>query len=80
LQAPFANAAAEAIAIANNDALTAAEGLFVYNTILGIPRFVHSQDLSDGGAISVLANLTNQTNPANLANFTTQDFTFSALT
>jgi serralysin len=81
LQDPFANAAAAAGAIADNDALTADEGLFVYfNTTLGISRFVHSQDLSDGGDISVLANLTNQTNPANLANFSAQDFSFSALT
>ncbi len=81
LQDPFANAAAAAQAIANNDAVTTDQGLFVYfNTTLGISRVVFSNDLSDAGAISVLANLTNQTNPANQANFTAQDFGFVTLT
>jgi serralysin len=75
LQDPFANAAAAAKAIADNNAVTADAGLFVYfNTTLGFSRVVFSQDLSDGGPISVLGNLTNQTNPANQAQFSPQDF------
>lgn len=75
LQDAFPNAAAAAKAIADNNAVTADAGLFVYfNSTLGISRVVYSQDLSDGGPISVLANLTNQTNPANQANFSAQDF------
>jgi serralysin len=81
LQDPFANAAAAAQAIANNNAITADAGVFSYfNTTLGISRVVFSNDLSDGGSISVLANLTNQTNPANQANFTAQDISFFSLT
>ncbi|WP_421659022.1 calcium-binding protein [Leptothermofonsia sp. ETS-13] len=58
---PFANAAAAAKAIADNNAITADAGVFVYfNSTLGINRLVYSTDLGDGGAISVLANLTNQ--------------------
>jgi serralysin len=75
LQDAFPNAAAAAKAIADNNAVTSDAGLFVYfNSTLGISRVVFSQDLSDGGPISVLANLTNQTNPANQANFSAQDF------
>jgi serralysin len=75
LQDPFPNAAAAAKAIADNNAVTSDAGLFVYfNSTLGISRVVFSQDLSDGGPISVLANLTNQTNPANQANFSAKDF------
>jgi serralysin len=71
----FANAAAAAKGLDNNAAVTADEGIFVYfNSTLGFARVVYSQDLSDGGPISVLANLTNITNPADLANFTQQDF------
>ncbi|MBD2020492.1 hypothetical protein H6F43_09860, partial [Leptolyngbya sp. FACHB-36] len=75
---PFAAAGAAARAIANNDNITADEGVFVYfNSTLGLTRMVYSQDLSDGGNISVLANLDNQrgaTGQANLANFTQNDF------
>ncbi|QIR36474.1 hypothetical protein HCG51_06715 [Tolypothrix sp. PCC 7910] len=72
---PFPNAAAAAKAIADNNAITSDRGLFVYfNTSLGFARVVYSQDLSDGGAISVLANLTNQTDPANLAQFSSGNF------
>ncbi|MEB3181884.1 MAG: hypothetical protein VKL59_23050 [Nostocaceae cyanobacterium] len=72
---PFPNAAAAAQAIANNNAITADAGFFVYfNTTLGFSRVVFSQDLSDGGQISVLGNLTNQTNPANQGLFSSQDF------
>jgi serralysin len=75
LQDAFPNAAAAAKAIADNNAVTSDAGLFVYfNSTLGISRVVFSQDLSDGGPISVLANLTNQTNPANQANFSAKDF------
>ncbi len=62
LENGFANAGAAAAAIAENDAITADEGLFVYfNTNLGINRLVYSNDLSDNGDISILANLTGQT-------------------
>lgn len=71
---PFANAASAA-AIAANDAITADEGFFLYfNTTLGIHRLVHSQDLGDGGNISVLANLNNQTDIAALVNYDANDF------
>lgn len=74
----FANAGAAAQAIANNNAVTADEGAFVYfNTTLGISRLAFSDDLGDGGKISVLANLRNQTNVANQANFTANDFSIS---
>jgi Ca2+-binding RTX toxin-like protein len=72
---PFPNATAAAQAIANNNAVTADAGFFVYfNTNLGFSRVVFSQDLSDGGQISVLGNLTNQTNPANQGLFSANDF------
>lgn len=75
LQDPFPNAAAAAKAIANNNAITADAGLFVYfNTTLGISRVVFSQDLGDGGPISVLANLDNLKDPAGQANFSAKDF------
>ncbi len=72
---PFPNAAAAAKAIADNNAITSDRGLFVYfNTTLGFSRVVFSQNLNDGGAISVLGNLTNQTDPANLALLSSADF------
>lgn len=67
----FANAAAAARAIADNNAITADAGVFVYfNTTLGISRLIYSADLGDGGNISALANLTNQAGAAGLANLT----------
>ncbi|MBE9008946.1 hypothetical protein IQ250_01835, partial [Pseudanabaenaceae cyanobacterium LEGE 13415] len=76
---PFPAAGAAARAIANNDKITADEGAFVYfNSTLGLTRLVYSQDLSDGGDISVLANLNNQRGDvglANLNNFSANDFT-----
>lgn len=58
---PFPAAGAAARAIANNNNITADEGVFIYfNSTLGLNRLVYSQDLSDGGNISVLANLNNQ--------------------
>ncbi|BAU10379.1 endonuclease [Leptolyngbya sp. NIES-3755] len=76
---PFPAAGAAARAIANNDKITADEGAFVYfNSTLGLTRFVYSQDLSDGGDISVLANLNNQRGDVGLANlnaFSANDFT-----
>jgi Ca2+-binding RTX toxin-like protein len=76
LQNGFANAAAAAKAIADNDAVTADAGAFVYfNTTLNISRLVHSKDLSDGGEITVLANLTNQTSVDSQNGFTSQNFT-----
>jgi serralysin len=71
----FPNAAAAAKGLDNNAAITADAGIFVYfNSTLGFARVVYSQDLSDGGPISVLGNLTNITNPADLNSFTQQDF------
>jgi Ca2+-binding RTX toxin-like protein len=78
LQDSFAAAGAAARAIANNQNIQADEGIFVYfNTTLGLTRVVYSEDLGDGGDISVLANLDNQrgsTGLANLTNFTAADF------
>jgi Ca2+-binding RTX toxin-like protein len=71
----FANAAAAAKAIADNDAVTAKEGAFLYfNTTLGISRLAYSSNLAEGGDISVLANLSNQTVAGNQANFGANDF------
>lgn len=74
----FAAAGAAAQAIANNPNVTAREGVFVYfNTQLQFSRLVYSSDLANGGAISVLANLTNQSGPtgiSNLNNFSANDF------
>jgi serralysin len=75
---PFPNAAAAAKAIADNNAITAKQGVFVYfNLNLGFSRVVYSQDLSNGGAISVVGNLTNQTNVANQGLFSAQNFQLS---
>jgi serralysin len=78
---PFANAASAAQAIAANDHITAKEGAFVYfNTTLGISRLVFSQDLANGGNISVLANLTNQAGKVGLEslnNFTASNFSLT---
>ncbi len=78
---PFVNAATAARAIADNPAITAKEGVFVYfNTTLGINRLVYSQDLANGGNISILANLTNQSGDAGIANlnsFTASDFSLT---
>jgi Ca2+-binding RTX toxin-like protein len=74
----FANAAAAARAIANNNTITAKEGVFSYfNQTLGISRLVYSKDLANGGDISVLANLgDNGTgNVANQNNFSSNNFT-----
>jgi Ca2+-binding RTX toxin-like protein len=75
----FANAAAAAKAIADNNAITSDEGFFVYfNTTLGISRLVYSTNLSDGGDISVIANIQNQTQLANQSNFGSNNFVLSA--
>jgi serralysin len=75
---PFPAAGAAARAIANNDNITAKEGVFVYfNSTLGLTRLAYSQDLANGGDVSVLANLDNQrgaTGLANVANFSAADF------
>ena len=72
---PFPAAGAAARAIANNPAVKAKEGVFAYfNTTLGITRIVYSADLAEGGDISVLSNLANQKVAANIANFSTNDF------
>jgi Ca2+-binding RTX toxin-like protein len=73
----FANAAAAAKAIKDNNAITADQGVFSYfNTTLGISRLVYSKDLGDGGDISVLANLgDNQTGViGNQNNFSSNSF------
>lgn len=68
LQDQFANAGVAAQAIADNHALTAGAGVFIYhNSTLGINRLVFSSDLAKGGAFSVLANLTNQGGDAGVA-------------
>ena len=78
LTTPVAAAGAAARAIANNAAVTAKEGVFVYfNSTLMLTRVVYSKDLANGGDISVLANLTNQAGAvgqANIANFSANDF------
>ncbi|PSB28380.1 calcium-binding protein [Stenomitos frigidus] len=78
---PFPAAGAAARAIANNANITSDAGAFVYfNTTLGLTRLVFSNDLSDGGDISVLANLDNQRGAAglaNIANFSANDFTLA---
>jgi Ca2+-binding RTX toxin-like protein len=71
----FANAAAAAKAIADNNAITAVEGIFSYfNTTLGISRVVYSENLSSGGNISVLANLTSITDVGQQVNFGANNF------
>lgn len=76
---PFPAAGAAARAIANNNNITADAGAFVYfNSTLGLTRLAYSQDLGDGGDVSVLANLDNQRGDAGLANlakFSATDFT-----
>jgi serralysin len=70
-----ANAASAAQGLANNASLTGDAGLFVYfNSTLGFARLVYSQDIGDGGPISVLGNLTNITNVSDLANLSARDF------
>jgi serralysin len=71
----FANAAAAAQGLANNQSITADAGIFVYfNSTLGKARVVFSQDLSDGGPISVIGQLENITNVNDLSNLTARDF------
>lgn len=75
LEGQFANAGAAAKAIADNNAIQAGKGIFVYhNSTLGISRAVFSQNLGNGGPFSVQANLTNLTAAAQQANFTAADF------
>ena len=71
----FVNAAAAAKAIAGNDKVTAKEGAFLYfNTTSGSTRLVASTNLAEGGNISVLADLANQTIAGNQVNFGAKDF------
>lgn len=72
----FANAAAAAAkGLANNASITADAGIFVYfNSTLGVGRVVFSQDLSDGGPISVIGQLDNITNVGDLSKLTAQNF------
>jgi Ca2+-binding RTX toxin-like protein len=71
----FANAAAAAKAIADNNAITEEEGVFLYfNTTLGFNRLVYSTNLAGGGDISVLANLPSQTILADQGNFSASNF------
>lgn len=82
LQDSFENVAAAAQAIAENNSVTAKEGVFVYfNSSLGFSRLVYSKDLGGGGDVSVLANMTNQSKEAglaNLASFTSNNFSLQA--
>lgn len=75
---PFPAAGAAARAIADNNNITSDEGVFVYfNSTLGLTRVAYSQDLGDGGNVSVLANLDNQRGDvgiANLSQFTPANF------
>jgi Ca2+-binding RTX toxin-like protein len=75
---PFAAAGAAAKAIKDNNNIKADAGIFVYfNTTLQLSRVVYSKDLSDGGDISVLANLKNQagqTGINNLGAFSANNF------
>ena len=71
----FANAAAAAKGLANNASITSDAGVFVYfNSTLGKARVVFSQDLSDGGPISVIGQLENVTNVGDLSKLTAKDF------
>jgi serralysin len=55
--------------------ITENAGIFVYfNSTLGKARVVFSQDLSDGGPISVIGQLENITNVADLSKLTAKDF------
>jgi serralysin len=62
LQDSFSNGFQAAAAIRDNDNFTGQDdGFFVYfNQNLGFYRLVHSEDLDDGGNITVLANLPGQ--------------------
>lgn len=74
----FANAGEAAQAIAANDQITSEEGVFVYfNENFGFGRLVHSENLSSGGNISVLANMENLNQVDDLANFTSGNFTLA---
>jgi Ca2+-binding RTX toxin-like protein len=71
----FANAGAAAQAIANNNQITAEEGVFVYfNENLGFARLVYSENLGAGGNIDVLANMESITDVADIAGFTADNF------
>lgn len=71
----FANAAGAAKGLANNASITADAGIFVYfNSTLGKARVVFSQDLSDGGPISVIGQLENVTSVDDLSKLTAKDF------
>jgi RTX calcium-binding nonapeptide repeat (4 copies) len=71
---PFANAAEAAKAVADSG-IESDEGVFVYfNKTLGFSRVVFSQDLGDGGAISVLGNLQNLTDPGVQGQFSANNF------
>ncbi len=78
LQGGFTNNRDAVQAIADNDALTADEGLILYyNENQGFNRLLYSADLSDAGAFSVLADLENQTGQAGLdllAEYTADNF------
>ncbi len=61
LQDSFNNGFQAAAAIRDQDNFTGDAGFFVYfNKNLGFYRVVHSEDLDDGGNITVLANLPGQ--------------------
>jgi len=71
----FANAWADAQAIANNNQFTAEEDVFVYfNENLGFARLVYSENLGAGGDTDVLANMESITDVADVAGFTADNF------
>jgi Ca2+-binding RTX toxin-like protein len=75
LEGKFANAGEASQAIAANNAIKAEKGIFVYyNSTLNISRAVFSQNLGNGGLFSVQANITNLTDSALQANFSSGDF------
>lgn len=79
LDGNFANAGQAAKTIADNNNITAKEGLFVYfNNTLGINRLVYSNDLAGGGDISILTNLRGDAGQFNNAqNLSAKDFSLA---
>lgn len=75
LEGKFAAAGVAAKAIADNNNLTAKEGVFVYyNSTLNISRAVFSSDLANNGAFSVQGNLANLNSAEFQKQFTAADF------
>ena len=76
LQDSFKNGFEAAAELRDNQNFTGDEGFFVYfNENLGFNRLVYSEDLDDGGAITVIANLPGST-LEDAAKFVDGDFVF----